>query len=400
MADELARALAQLGATVGVLHGDPALTGGFHCETRDYTRIAIPLTADRWQRWALFDQFRPQSEVMKARSDLMAAVSQFAPDVVLIMDYVNQPSEFPNWLLERGIPLIRYVLHAEDVCSMIDPVFALGEDPRCRAPLSPTCVDCCVRQGFGDEPTIRAAVHTRSVRQRLLYEGGYARLLFPGPGFRDYFAASMPFPRERSALVEPGVDPVTLPERGEWKPGDPVVFEYLGTLSRRKGALLVQEVFSRERLTSRVDYRLLFHGFGEPGVVDRVLSANANARFPGVFQEDDRALILANATVGLAPTYFESFHRVTRELLLAGVPVIGTDTFPQNEIIADGRNGLLIPAGDADALEAAVLTLLEHPERIQDLRRGASETPVRGVRASAVEVLEHVARVLEMVPCA
>jgi glycosyltransferase involved in cell wall biosynthesis len=51
------------------------------------------------------------------------------------------------------------------------------------------------------------------------------------------------------------------------------------------------------------------------------------------------------------------------EACAAGRPVIGTAVGGMRDIIADGVNGLLIPAGDAQALSAAILDLIADPDR-------------------------------------
>jgi glycosyltransferase involved in cell wall biosynthesis len=51
------------------------------------------------------------------------------------------------------------------------------------------------------------------------------------------------------------------------------------------------------------------------------------------------------------------------EACAAGRPVIGTTVGGMRDIIADGVNGLLIPAGDARALSAAILDLIADPHR-------------------------------------
>jgi glycosyltransferase involved in cell wall biosynthesis len=61
----------------------------------------------------------------------------------------------------------------------------------------------------------------------------------------------------------------------------------------------------------------------------------------------------------------EAFGRVTVEAMRAGLPVCGTDAGGTPEIIDPGVNGLLSPAGDADALAANLMAL----ESDEDLRR-------------------------------
>jgi glycosyltransferase involved in cell wall biosynthesis len=81
------------------------------------------------------------------------------------------------------------------------------------------------------------------------------------------------------------------------------------------------------------------------------------------------------AHVGLMCSQCEAFGRVTVEATRAGLPVCGTNAGGTPEIIDQGVNGLLSPAGDANALAANLMTL----ESDEDLRRKlafrAVETP-------------------------
>jgi glycosyltransferase involved in cell wall biosynthesis len=71
------------------------------------------------------------------------------------------------------------------------------------------------------------------------------------------------------------------------------------------------------------------------------------------------------AHVSLMCSECEAFGRVTVEAMRAGLPVCGTDSGGTPEIIDQGVNGLLSPAGDAHALAANLMTL----ESDEDLRR-------------------------------
>ena len=53
----------------------------------------------------------------------------------------------------------------------------------------------------------------------------------------------------------------------------------------------------------------------------------------------------------------EAFGRVTVEAMRAGLPVCGTNSGGTPEIIDPGVNGLLSPAGDANALAANLMAL-------------------------------------------
>ncbi|MDX3905549.1 MAG: glycosyltransferase [Pigmentiphaga sp.] len=78
--------------------------------------------------------------------------------------------------------------------------------------------------------------------------------------------------------------------------------------------------------------------------------------------------VLAHAYAFVSTSRRESFGNAMVEALCLGVPVIAADC-PHGpaEILADGRYGMLFPVGDACALAAAVLRLVEDPDQHERL---------------------------------
>jgi len=59
--------------------------------------------------------------------------------------------------------------------------------------------------------------------------------------------------------------------------------------------------------------------------------------------------------------------RVVFEYLLAGRPLLASRVGVVPEVLVDGEHAALVPAGDADALAAALAALLEDPARCRRL---------------------------------
>ncbi|WP_374983190.1 glycosyltransferase family 4 protein [Streptomyces fradiae] len=73
----------------------------------------------------------------------------------------------------------------------------------------------------------------------------------------------------------------------------------------------------------------------------------------------------------------ESFGMTLVESMRCGVPMVSTDCdYGPREIIEDGEDGLLVPVGDADAVAAALLRLIED----EGLRRRMGEAARRNAR--------------------
>lgn len=92
----------------------------------------------------------------------------------------------------------------------------------------------------------------------------------------------------------------------------------------------------------------------------------------------------AKASVAAVSSEWESFGMTILEAMHAGVPVVATDCpHGPGEIITDGRDGLLVPPGDADALAGGLLRLIEDP----DLRTRLGAAGPAAVRPYAPRVI-------------
>ena len=67
------------------------------------------------------------------------------------------------------------------------------------------------------------------------------------------------------------------------------------------------------------------------------------------------------ADASLLTSSWENFPHTVVEALAVGTPVIATAVGGVPELVRDGENGLLVPAGDADALAAAIRRLIDEP---------------------------------------
>ena len=102
----------------------------------------------------------------------------------------------------------------------------------------------------------------------------------------------------------------------------------------------------------------------ELGVDDHV--AHLGAKTGG-----ELARLLAHADLFLLPSETESFGLAALESLSCGVPVIASDVGGLPEVVRHGETGLLVPAGDPQALAAAARSLIEDPARRLALGRAA-----------------------------
>jgi glycosyltransferase involved in cell wall biosynthesis len=121
----------------------------------------------------------------------------------------------------------------------------------------------------------------------------------------------------------------------------------------------------------------------------RELAVEDRVRFLGP-QPRERVLELFRAAdASILSSSWENFPHTVVEALAAGTPVIATAVGGVGEIVRDGENGLLVPAGDVDALARAVRRFFSEDE-LRDRLRAAAADSVRALdRESVFARIEH-----------
>jgi glycosyltransferase involved in cell wall biosynthesis len=189
------------------------------------------------------------------------------------------------------------------------------------------------------------------------------------------------------------VDAVVPPFHGDLPEGppDPEVLDrlpasyilFVGAFRRIKGVHVLLEAYARLEDPPP----LVMIGTPEvdtprfpPGVV--VLGSVPH---PTVMAAWDRALF------GVFPSVLpEPYGTVVHEAMTRGRAVIGTAPGGHREMIADGESGLIVPSGDADALEAAMRRLIGDPELCRRLGAAAARRAARFTTEHWVERLEEL----------
>ncbi len=169
--------------------------------------------------------------------------------------------------------------------------------------------------------------------------------------------------RDRLRIVPVGVDAT------RWRPlpARPRVPGRLMTTASAdvsmKGLAFLLEALAKVR-TERPDAELVVVGTRKPdspltGLIDR-LALGAAVRFVAGVSDERLVELYAEAEVAVVPSLYEGFSLPAVEAMACGVALVTTTGGALPEVVgADGRAAVLVPPGDAGALAAAVLGLLE-----------------------------------------
>lgn len=178
-------------------------------------------------------------------------------------------------------------------------------------------------------------------------------------------------------------------------PAGPTTFLLIGRVIRDKG---IAEYVAAARRVRTVHPDARFRLLGPLDVNPTAISreeldgwvAAGDLEYLG--ETDDVRPMLAEAHVGVLPSYGEGMPRSILEAMAMARPVIVTDVPGCRETVVPGHNGYLVPARDPEALAAAMARLIEEPERLAEMgresRRLAEERfDVRIVNRTIIEAM-------------
>lgn len=172
-----------------------------------------------------------------------------------------------------------------------------------------------------------------------------------------------------NAIQTPPAPSTAVSAPPPWRGADTVI-GFVGELHPRKG---LDVLFTALRRSAR-EFNLILIGNGEKAYTDALEARADNMRRPGHvfflgFLENALEMIRHFDIVVLPSIAYESFGMVILEAMYWGKPVICSDLGGMKEVVRHEQTGLVVPAGDPDALQQAVEYLIDHPEARSRLGR-------------------------------
>ena len=314
-----------------------------------------PIIADRTcygsTRWQSFLQAANPAAARAFRR----AIADFRPDVVHVRMFLTQLSPLILPAL-RDLPAVLHVVNYNLICPINTKTLPDGSPCHFRPGTICRRTGCMSAAGVA-----RWAVQDRmtdlSLFDRIITNSRWTGRRLEAEGVRV------------DGVVHNGV-PIT-PARPPL-PGDAVpTIAYAGRLIPKKGV----GVLLRAVAQLAGDVRLLIAGDGpqrrELEKLATTLGIAGRTTFLGHLTPDDLIEAFAGAWVQAAPsTWEEPFGLVGAEGMMRGTAVVTTDSGGLSEQVEPGVTGLTTPAGDVDALAAALREILTDREKAE--RMGAA----------------------------
>lgn len=180
-------------------------------------------------------------------------------------------------------------------------------------------------------------------------------------------------PEHLIRMIYEGLDLAGYPERPAGRPagaGDRLVVGTLASLSPEKGLPhLVRAAAIASRAGARLRFVIVGDGPCRRELEDLVRAEGVEDIFELVGFQDQVSGYLRAFDIFVLPSLSEGLSSAILAAMASSLPVIATDVGGIPELIRHGHNGLLVPAGDAQALAAAIRHLSAHPDEAREMGR-------------------------------
>jgi len=147
--------------------------------------------------------------------------------------------------------------------------------------------------------------------------------------------------------------------------GRPVI-GIVGRLAEQKGHSILLDAMT-QIVKEIPDVMLIVIGDGpeKQKLIEKTtsLQLDKNIFWLGAWQQNKVFELYAIMDIFVMPSLYEGFGLTAAEAMAACIPVVGTKVEGLSEVIDDGVSGVLVPAGDSDALSETILKFLKNPEK-------------------------------------
>lgn len=206
------------------------------------------------------------------------------------------------------------------------------------------------------------------------------RIVAISDGVRQYLVRELNLPEGQIVPIYNPVDIERIRQLSQEQVDDPWLSDpetpvvlWVGRIAAIKG--LKYLICAFESVLKYIDARLIIVGEGsEQDVIEKLViekGLQGKVRFAG-FQSNPYRY-MSRSSVFAFPSLSEGFGMVLVEAMACGLPVVSADCIAgPSEILQNGRCGILVPAGDADALARGIVSILTNPQLREQLISAAA----------------------------
>jgi GT2 family glycosyltransferase/glycosyltransferase involved in cell wall biosynthesis len=374
--------------------------------------IALTIVNNTFQSCSSFEESYANPAIDRIAGELM---DRWRPDLVHVQHLTCLSTGIPGEAARRSIPVVMTLNDYWLICHRGQLVDVDGR--QCRGPFGDGCARCVRPEMLANAAAFRAG---RLVRSLPVPGAATAvRLAATAIGITKSHRRRRAATRARLRHMETAVQPVQLfmapsqtladtfgrfaipagrlvrcsqgipirssvPVRSR-TPG-PLRLGFAGGFQPTKGAdVLLDAIDQLPPGAAVVD--LLGSGGAYHGEDDYAQSLSARLGHPairrlGPVPHDRMASIFDDLdALVVASTWIENAPFIIREAFAAGVPVIASNLGGMAEMVRDGVDGLLFPAGNAGALAALLRRCVDDPAVLDSLRKGI--TPPMSIEEDA-----------------
>jgi glycosyltransferase involved in cell wall biosynthesis len=232
-----------------------------------------------------------------------------------------------------------------------------------------------------------------TLANRVICNSGFVRQGLPSRVREAALVLENPFETDGRPLDRDEARGQLLHELGLSEDAQAVAF--IGNLTAQKRPEVFLRAAAEIRDGTGTPIQFLIFGRDRDGLQSRLaalakeLGIGDAVHFMGF--RDPIAPWLAAADLLLAPEVDDAFGRTLVEAMLAGTPVVASDSGGHREIIESGKTGLLTPPDGVSDMAATALSLLRDPRRSAEISHRAREAAIARYAISA-----HAAAIMDI----
>jgi glycosyltransferase involved in cell wall biosynthesis len=173
---------------------------------------------------------------------------------------------------------------------------------------------------------------------------------------------------EKTTVVLTGVDSQFFSPPA---PSERPIFRacYVGRVQMAKGLVYLLQAWKHLALPRA---ELVLVGEARPEVLSVLKKyADQTVRMTGILPPQEVAKCYLESDLFVFPSVSEGLAEVVLEAMATGLPVVATDMSGANDCLVNGKEGLIVPARDVEAMAEAILWCYQNREQSRALGRAA-----------------------------